>query len=161
MNTSFQRTVSHDGWYTPPEIVKAVGEFDLDPCTSKEYPYRYGKKIYTKKKDGLRWKWKGRVWCNPPYGSETKKWLKKCAKHNNCMVLIYARTDTVIFHRYVFNKADAIFFFKGRIYFYTVEGERHKYPSGSPSVLVAYGKNNAQILKKASKKLKGVFILLK
>lgn len=35
MNTSFQRSVNYsDEWYTPPEIIEALGEFDLDPCAA-------------------------------------------------------------------------------------------------------------------------------
>ena len=161
MNTSFQKTKGNDEWFTPPEIVKTLGKFDLDPCTSKKYPYRYAKKIYDKKKDGLKWKWIGRVWCNPPYGREVEKWIHKCARHNNCVVLVFFRPDTQWFHKYVWNYADAILVFSKRLKFYTIKGEQYQWSAGSASVLVAYGKNNAKILKKASLRLKGKFIQLK
>ena len=33
MNTSFERSANaSDEWYTPREIIEALGEFDLDPC---------------------------------------------------------------------------------------------------------------------------------
>ena len=33
MNTTFERSAnSTDEWYTPKEIIDALGEFDLDPC---------------------------------------------------------------------------------------------------------------------------------
>lgn len=33
MNTTFERSSnSTDEWYTPKEIIDALGEFDLDPC---------------------------------------------------------------------------------------------------------------------------------
>lgn len=33
MNTSFEKSKnSTDEWYTPKEIIDALGEFDLDPC---------------------------------------------------------------------------------------------------------------------------------
>ena len=35
MDTSFQRSVNYsDEWYTPPEIIRALGEFNLDPCAA-------------------------------------------------------------------------------------------------------------------------------
>ena len=33
MNTRFEKSVhSSDEWYTPKEILEALGKFDLDPC---------------------------------------------------------------------------------------------------------------------------------
>lgn len=33
MNTTFEKSAnSTDEWYTPKEIIDALGEFDLDPC---------------------------------------------------------------------------------------------------------------------------------
>lgn len=33
MNTAFEKSAnSTDEWYTPKEIIDALGEFDLDPC---------------------------------------------------------------------------------------------------------------------------------
>ena len=33
MNTRFEKSVrSSDEWYTPKEVLKALGRFDLDPC---------------------------------------------------------------------------------------------------------------------------------
>lgn len=35
MNTTFEKSAnSTDEWYTPKEIIDALGEFDLDPCAS-------------------------------------------------------------------------------------------------------------------------------
>lgn len=37
MNTTFEKSAnSTDEWYTPKEIIDALGEFDLDPCA--QYP---------------------------------------------------------------------------------------------------------------------------
>ena len=34
MNTSFERSANaSDEWYTPREIIEALGEFDLDPVS--------------------------------------------------------------------------------------------------------------------------------
>lgn len=33
MNTRFERTEkASDEWYTPKEVLEALGKFDLDPC---------------------------------------------------------------------------------------------------------------------------------
>lgn len=106
--------------------------------------------------DGLSQQWEGFVWCNPPYGKETPKWLKKMAEHNNGIALIFARTDTRMFHDYVFN-ADAILFIKGRLSFCNVKGEKGG-TAGAPSCLVAYGPEAVDRLKKSN--IKGKLVEL-
>lgn len=63
-----------------------------------------------------------------------------------------------VFFNHIWNDADAILFVKGRIKFYNIDGERKGTP-GAPSVFIAYGKNNAEILKKSG--IDGRFIYLK
>ena len=62
-----------------------------------------------------------RVFCNPPYGREIGKWVKKCHEESkNCEVvvmLIPARTDTAYFHDYIYHKAREIRFIRGRLHF--------------------------------------------
>lgn len=62
-----------------------------------------------------------RVFCNPPYGREIGKWVKKCYEESkNCEVvvmLIPARTDTAYFHDYIYGKAKEIRFIRGRLHF--------------------------------------------
>jgi hypothetical protein len=137
-------------WLTPPEIVKSLGDFDLDPCAPLNRPWDTAKKHYTIDDDGLNQEWKGRVWLNPPYGAEISKWLCKLSNHGNGMTLIFARTETKFFFDYVWDKANALFFFKGRLYFHHSNGEKAKNNAGAPSVLVAYGKNNVEILENSN-----------
>lgn len=146
MDTSFERVV--DGkieWLTPPEIIHNLGEFDLDPCSPIIRPWDTAKKHYNEDEDGYNKEWEGRVWCNPPYGTQTGLWLKKCAEHGNAISIIFARTETKMFFDYVWDKADAIYFIKGRLKFYHVDGTQGG-SAGAPSVLVAYGKENALAL---------------
>ena len=75
-------TENHDEWLTPPEIIKALGEFDLDPCSPVNRPWDTAKKHFTKFDDGLNKEWDGRVWVNPPYGRETFKWLENSVSTN-------------------------------------------------------------------------------
>jgi len=83
--------------------------------------------------------------------------LKKCASHNNCIVLTFARTETKMFFEYVWTKAYAVFFIKGRLKFHHVDGKQGG-TAGAPSVLIAYGVDNAVILKNCN--LNGKFIAL-
>lgn len=107
---------THD-WLTPPEILQALGPFDLDPCASEHQPWRTAAKQYTIHDNGLALPWEGRVWCNPPYGPHAENFLARAADHGNGVVLIFARTDTKAFQRYCFSEAHAMLFMAGRIKF--------------------------------------------
>lgn len=159
MDSSFDRTKNgKDEWLTPPILIKKLGEFDLDPCSPINRPWDTAKKHYTIEDDGLSCYWSGRVFCNPPYGTETGKWLKKCLSHGNCIVLIFARTETKNFFNYIWGKADAILFVKRRIRFFHVDGTEGQ-SAGAPSVFVAYGDNNVEALKNSG--IHGFFIDLR
>jgi phage N-6-adenine-methyltransferase len=135
-----------DTWLTPPEIIKDLGPFDLDPCTPEIMPWKTAKRRYTKQDDGLNQEWCGRVWLNPPYSREVVKWLEKLAAHGNGIALVFARTETDWFFKTVWEKADALLFLKGRIHFHTADGYRAKGNAGAPSVLIAYGEYNVAAL---------------
>lgn len=158
---SHEKTVGHDEWLTPKYITDALGPFDLDPCSPINRPWDTAAAYYTQLDDGLTKDWHGRVWCNPPYGTETKKWLAKLAEHGNGIALVFSRTETSTFFHNVWGKADAIFFFKGRLRFCDVYG-RESGTAGAPSCLIAYGKENIQSIRKAmfDRKIKGVFVPL-
>jgi len=135
-----------DEWLTPPEIIESLGKFDLDPCSPIDRPWATADIHYTIEDDGLNKNWNGRVWLNPPYGPQTGKWLDKLSKHGNGVALIFARTETAMFHEYVWSKASAVLFLKGRLYFHYVDGSRAAANAGGPSVLVAYGSDNINSL---------------
>ena len=97
--------------------------------------------------DGLSREWCGRVWCNPPYGKHDARWLDRCFEHGNAIALIFARTETEAFFDTVWRKATAAMFLDGRLHFHHVGGRRAAANSGAPSVLVAYGENNAAALR--------------
>lgn len=148
-----------DEWLTPPGIISSLGEFDLDPCSPIIRPWDTARKHYTTEDNGLKKEWNGRVWCNPPYGLEAAIWLNKLKKHNNGIALIFARTETKMFFEHVWNDATALLFIEGRLYFHHVDGSRAKANAGAPSVLIAYGIENANKLKNSN--IKGKFIYLK
>ena len=147
-----------DEWLTPPHVLEALGSFDLDPCSPIDRPWLTAREHYNIFDNGLTAPWFGRVWCNPPYGLAAAKWLARCADHGDAIALIFARTETRMFFDHVWSKATALLFLEGRLYFHHVDGTRAAANSGAPSVLVAYGQNNAECLRNC--KLPGQFIAL-
>ena len=147
-----------DEWLTPPGIIDSLGFFDLDPCSPSIRPWDTALKHYTKEDNGLKQEWFGRVWCNPPYGKSTFKWIDKLADHGNGIALIFARTETKGFFDSVWNKADAVFFFQGRLFFHHVDGSRAKNNGGAPSCLVIFGSENIKTVQESE--LNGKLIIL-
>jgi hypothetical protein len=144
-------------WLTPPSIIHALGEFDLDPCSEEEMPWQVAKNKYTEKDDGLVQQWEGRVFMNPPYGPKLNPFLSKLADHGNGIALVFARTETRAFFDSVWPRANAIMFLRRRVKFYRPDGTQGK-SSGSPSCLIAYGRSNVQALYDSG--LDGVIITL-
>lgn len=138
--------MKNDEWLTPPEVMAKLGAFDLDPCSPINRPWPTAGKHYTVLDDGLQHPWHGRVWCNPPFGREAIKWLRRMAEHGNGIALIPARTETTMFYETVWGVADAVLFIKGRPHFHYVDGSRAPFNSGAPICLVAYGKENKEAL---------------
>jgi hypothetical protein len=135
-----------DEWLTPPEILARLGAFDLDPCAPVSRPWDTARRHYTVLDDGLSKPWVGRVWCNPPFGREAVKWLRRMADHGDGIALIPARTETAMFFECVWRRADGVLFLEGRPHFHRVSGERAPFNSGAPICLVAYGEANAAVL---------------
>jgi len=156
--TKYKNKAGKDEWLTPPELINAIGKFDLDPCSPINRPWDTAKKHYNINDNGLMMPWDGLVFCNPPYGGQTAIWLEKCVLHNNCIALTFARTETKMFFEYVWSKATAVLFIKGRLSFYHVTGIKGE-SAGAPSVLIAYGNEAANLLEKAN--VKGKFLRLK
>ena len=150
-NTSaFQhdKTAGKDEWLTPPEITNALAPFDLDPCSPIIRPWATAAQHYTVEDNGLMKPWHGFVWCNPPYGNETRRWIKRLADHGNGIGLIFARTDTQIWQQDIFPLASSILFIAGRLTFYTVEGKKGKDTAGAPSALIGFGDTADERIKK-------------
>jgi len=138
-------------WLTPPELITTLGEFDLDPCYSLPHPWETAKKYYTEDDDGLTQPWFGMVWCNPPYGEHTEKWLEKMSEHKECIGLIFARTETRMFRKYIWEKAKAVLFIYGRLTFHHSSGEKGSMSAGAPSCLVAWSDAGIERLKRYKK----------
>lgn len=132
-------------WCTPQKFFDKLNEefhFTLDPASTDKSAKC--KKHFTPKEDGLAQSWEGyTVFCNPPYGREIGKWVKKTytesLKPNTTVVmLIPARTDTQYFHDYILHgKAKEIRFLKGRLKF-TDEDGREKDAAPFPSAVIIW-----------------------
>ena len=60
MNTRLEKSVrSSDEWYTPKEILDALGKFDLDPCAPIHPLWPTAEVMYDQNIDGLSQIWKG------------------------------------------------------------------------------------------------------
>ena len=127
-------------WDTPQWLFDHLDKkykFELDPATSGSNAKC--DKYYTEEDDGLAQDWHPHsVFCNPPYGRVLGNWCKKAYEESllstkPIVLLIPARTDTVYWHKYIFNKADSIYFIKGRIKF----GDS-KNSAPFPSAIVVY-----------------------
>ena len=141
-------TDATDIWFTPPYIIKALGPFDMDPCSSADRPFdTAARHLCPPNDDGMRIFWEGRVWMNPPYGREIGRWMKRLASHGDGIALVFARTESEWFRRAVWEQADALKFIYRQLHFYKHDGTAAIGSGGAPSVLVGYGKENAERLR--------------
>lgn len=142
--SSHQRPVrgASDVWLTPPQIIAAVGPFDLDPCAAPiPRPWDTAASHITLPADGLAAEWPSGsfVWCNPPFGPEAGSWLDRMADHGHGIALVPARTETRWFVRSVWQRAYGVLFLHGRPRFHRPDGTQGSSNSGAPICLVAYG----------------------
>lgn len=124
-------------WETPKELFNELNDefrFDVDVCALPENAKC--KDFFTPEMNGLLQDWSGRrCWCNPPYGRDIKKWVKKAYESNTLVVMLLpARTDTSWFHDYVLDKAE-IRFIRGRLRYGS-----SKFDAPFPSMIVVYNK---------------------
>ena len=105
-------SAASDRWATPRDTYEALDKefhFDFDPCPLDG------------EQDGtasLFVAWQGkRVFCNPPYGPDLRKFLERAHEAELAVFLIPARTDTRWFHEIVLPHAKEIRFLKGRLKF--------------------------------------------
>jgi hypothetical protein len=119
-------------WYTPIEYINAarevMGSIDLDPasCAIANNTVK-ASKIFTIDDDGLKQKWHGNVWLNPPYASELiGKFADKVAESKDdieqAIILVNNATETGWFNTLI-SVASAIVFPKSRVKFYMADGK--------------------------------------
>lgn len=150
-------------WFSPPAIIEALGgaeSFDLDPASHVDRPWPTAREHYCAEDNGLLLPWFGRVWLNPPYSiALITRFLARMAEHDCGVALIFARTETDPFHRYVWGAATGLLFLRGRLNFHRPDGSRAEANGGAPSVLIAYGNEDRDIL--AAAPIDGAFVPLR
>ena len=124
-------------WETPDKLYDELNDefhFALDVCAT---PDNAKCALYfSREQDGLKQKWGGTAWCNPPYGKGIRQWVHK-AYHETyngvtTVMLLPARTDTAWFHDYVLPYAE-IRFHRGRVKF-----KGGSYPAPFPSIICIF-----------------------
>ena len=90
-----------------------------------------------------------------PYDFPAAELAKRLADHGQGTALLFARTETAMFHRLVWNRASALLFLRGRVVFHRANGERSSANAGAPSVLIAYGHFDALALESANQRAMG------
>ena len=107
-------------WETPLELFEALDRefgFDLDVCATADNAKcaRY----YTPEQDGLKQRWEGVCWMNPPYGRDIGKWIRKAYEESlrgaTVVCLVPSRTDTSWWHDYCLK--GEIRYIRGRLRF--------------------------------------------
>ena len=139
-------------WATPQDLFDSLDaefHFDLDPCADDEN--HKCEKYFTEAEDGLAQDWSGhRVFCNPPYGRDLKRWVEKayregCKDNTLVVLLIPARTDTTFFHDFIMHRSE-IRFISGRLRF-----NGHKENAPFPSMIAVFRGPKMQREKKKRK----------
>lgn len=134
-------------WCTPQQLFNSLNDefnFVLDAAATDKTAKC--KVYFTPETDGLSqdWNYGGAVFCNPPYGRQIGKWVRKAYEESLKMggaivLLIPSRTDTSYFHDYIYGKAE-IRFLRGRVHF-TDEDGFSVGPAPFPSMIVVYNAN--------------------
>lgn len=85
------------------------------------------------------------------------EFVEKLAEHGNGIALLFNRCDSNKFQDIIFTKATGMMFLRNRIKFFRPDGTRGDSP-GCGSVLIAFGRENAEILRNCS--LQGKYVEL-
>lgn len=150
-----QQTIGNcDSWGTPDWIMEPLGKFALDPCGMEGRPLPTVTITFYEKQDGLAaddWgDGRKRVWLNPPFNRYVRpKWMERMAIHGNGIMLVPAACETEPFRDYVFGIAHGILMLNRRPKFIRPDGTAARANSGCTICLVAYGKDNLEVLKQS------------
>lgn len=136
MNNELMFSSKTDLWSTPQDFFdkyNLIYNFETDVCASAENAKC--KRYFSKEEDGLKQKWNGICWMNPPYGKTIKYWVKKAYESSlegaTIVCLLPARTDTSWWHDYCMK--GQIEFIRGRLKF---GGNKNSAPF--PSAIVIF-----------------------
>ena len=133
-----------DAWYTPIEIIRSLGEFDLDVACDSMCLNETAKKRFTPEDDGLSQPWTGRVWCNPPF-SDVVPWVRRMISHGDGVLLVFARSDAIWFQNAV-RASGMCLLLAGRTTFGRPDGTKSRCPLGC--AIIPFGEANRVAVEK-------------
>lgn len=142
---------SNNEWYTPPIYLEAarsvMGGIDVDPASSATANENVkAATFYSKDDNGLVRDWPGRVWLNPPYGSDGPKFVAELLRQfevgivEEAVLLVNSNSTETQWFAPLWDHV--LCFVHGRINFISNVGERSGSTHGS--VLVYLGPNKAR-----------------
>ena len=153
MNKDLMFSSISNEWETPNNVFNRLNdEFNFILDAASTIDNAKCKNFYSIEDNSLNQNWSNHksIWCNPPYGREIGKFIKKGYEESqkDCSVvfLIPARTDTKWW--YEFCSKGEVRFIKGRLKFinkllpsYNVNGNFKISPAPFPSAIVIFKKN--------------------
>jgi site-specific DNA-methyltransferase (adenine-specific) len=124
-------------WETPSGLFARLDwEFSFTPDDCAMAANAKCGRYFTPAVDGLRQRWRGRCWMNPPYGWAIGAWVRKARAESlrgaTVVSLLPARTDTAWWHDVVM-RAQEIRLLRGRLTFVGAAS-----PAPFPSALVIF-----------------------
>lgn len=132
-------------WRTPKELFAKLDEefrFTIDAAANAAN--HLCDRYYTAEDSAFGHSWSGeRVFCNPPYGRDSGKWIEKCRKESErgalVVALLPARTDTRAFHGYIYRQPNVeIRFLPGRLRFGNPQTGEPGDPAPFPAMIVVF-----------------------
>jgi hypothetical protein len=136
-------------WYTPPPLFARLGlHFDMDVASPMAGPVPWvpADQFLSPRENGLTTPWRGRVWCNPPYGPPGFAFVHRMIEHRDGVLLAPARTETRWF-QYAAETANVVSFLRDRLHFIREDGMQARASFGS--VLIAWGRDSANAVEAA------------
>lgn len=148
--------IASDEYYTPPELIRSLGHFDLDPAAPVSPRWSTADIMFDRNVNGLKQQWNGRVWCNPPYSAPLiTDFVSRMAEHRNGILLLIPKMGSKLFRELVLPNCDALFLLENRIRFYDFNYVQQKSPIAQ-NVLIAFGEDNVLAIRNSG--LKGTFL---
>ena len=121
-------------WYTPPQFIESarlvMGSIDTDPASNPIANATVkAARFFTKDEDGLKQKWDGNVWMNPPYAQPLMSQFAEAISEKfesgeieQAIILVNNATETQWFQRMA-SVASAVCFPKSRVKFLDPNGK--------------------------------------
>ena len=121
-------------WYTPAQFIESarlvMGSIDTDPASSPIANATVkATRFFTKDEDGLKQKWEGNVWMNPPYAQPLMSQFAEAISEKfeiceiqQAIILVNNATETQWFQRMA-SVASAVCFPKSRVKFLDPNGK--------------------------------------